>query len=236
MPKEETEEYLETVLDIAGKTGRAKTTDIAKRLRVAPASVTEVLQRLARKGMVSYEPYRGVSLTSKGIAIASKIKRKHRLLEVFLDKVLRLRREHIHEQACSMEHTLSEETANALCRLLKAPARCPHGGLINPCEKRIESCNDCEIAADKTTESDARRRNLLPLAELVPSQRGKIVFIRGSQKVVQRLSDLGLTPETEIVMVRKTPMGGPIEISVRRTILAIDSDISDNIYLEIESV
>lgn len=90
MPREQVEEYIEAIFDIAGKNGTAKTTDVAKRLKNAPASVTEVFRSLADSGLVRYEPYRGARLTEKGLSSARKIKRKHRLLEVFLAKILRI--------------------------------------------------------------------------------------------------------------------------------------------------
>ena len=123
MPKEQVEEYLETILDIAGKDGTAKTSEVAKRLKNNPASVTEVFQSMARNGLVRYEPYKGVSLTEKGAKAATKIKRKHRLLEVFLSRILHVDPDKVHEEACRMEHCISDEVEDAICRLLNAPAR-----------------------------------------------------------------------------------------------------------------
>jgi len=229
MPKEEVEEYIETVFDIAGKDGTAKTTEVAKKLQNSPASVTEVFQSMARNDLVKYEPYRGVTLTEKGAEAAMKIKRKHRLLEVFLSEVLHIDPENVHDEACKMEHCISDEVGDAICRLLDAPARCPGGKLIYPCKKGIDTCNDCQSAADK--EANIAQRKIIPITDLKPCQKGIIALLRGSQKVIQRLSDLGLTPGTEITLVRKTPLGGPIELSVRRTALAVGRDIADNIFI-----
>jgi len=65
MAQEQVEEYLEAIYDIAGTDGAAKTTAIAKCLKVAPASVTEALQNLSEKNLVNYEPYKGASLPEK---------------------------------------------------------------------------------------------------------------------------------------------------------------------------
>ena len=86
MAQEQVEEYLETIYDLESRDGSAKTTAIAKCLEVAPASVTEVLRSLSDKGLVAYEPYKGATLTEEGKKIADTIKRKHRLLEVFLNR------------------------------------------------------------------------------------------------------------------------------------------------------
>jgi len=119
VPQEHIEEYLEAIYDIAGRKGIAKTTEIADRLHNAPASVTEAFQRMKENGLVRYESHRGVSLTAKGYKIATKMKRKHRLLEVFLDRMLHLPHDKIHDQACKMEHALTDETEIALCKTLK---------------------------------------------------------------------------------------------------------------------
>lgn len=229
MPKEDVEEYLEAIHEITRKKGMAKTTDIAMHLKKAPASVTEVFQRMKRKGLIKYMPYRGVSLTAKGERIATHLKRKHRLVEVFLDKILGINHKHIHEQACRMEHTISDEVENALCRLLNAPARCPHGRFIDPCGKGVETCKEC----DGKSNNQLQTKTLVPITRLKPLQKGKIAFLRGNQKVIQRLSDLGLTPMTEVMIIRKAPMKGPIEIFIRRTTLAVTHDIADNIFVKI---
>jgi DtxR family Mn-dependent transcriptional regulator len=232
MPQEQIEEYLETIYDLETRDGSAKTTVIAKCLNIAPASVTEVLRSLSDKGLVAYEPYKGATLTSEGKKIAGTIKRKHRLLEVFLTDVLHLNREKVHDEACKMEHTISEDTENGLCRMLDAPARCPHGSPISPCNKGVGSCAECDGAGKTDMPVAIRDKKIIPITDLKPEQKGQIAFIRGDCKVVQRLSDLGLTLGTKVSILKRTPMNGPVEISVRRTKLAVDHTIAENIFIE----
>ena len=232
MPQEQIEEYLEAIYDLESRDGSAKTTAIAKCLNVAPASVTEVLRSLSEKGLVAYEPYKGATLTGEGKKIAGTIKRKHRLLEVFLTDVLHLNREKVHEEACKMEHTISEDTENGLCRMLDAPARCPHGSPISPCNKGVGSCAECDGAGKTDVPIAIRDKKIIPITDLKPEQKGQIAFIRGDCKVVQRLSDLGLTLGTKVSILKKTPLNGPVEISVRRTKLAVDHAIAENIFIE----
>jgi DtxR family Mn-dependent transcriptional regulator len=233
MAQEQVEEYLEAIYDIAGTEGAAKTTAIAKCLKVAPASVTEALQNLAEKNLVNYEPYRGASLTGEGKKIAETIKRRHRLLEVFLADVLHINRAKVHDEACRMEHTISEDTENALCRMLNAPARCPHGSPIAPCAKGVGSCSDCDaITGSAISLPEELRATIIPVTDLGPEDEGKIAFIRGDCRVVQRLSDLGLTLGTTVSVTRKAPMNGPVEVFVRRTKLAIDHSIAENIFVD----
>ncbi|MDD1686481.1 metal-dependent transcriptional regulator [Methanoregula sp.] len=230
MASEQLEEYLESILDIEEQQGIARTSAIAKCLKVAPASVTEVLQVLSEKGLVHYEPYKGATLTDTGREMARTVKRRHRLLEVFLTDVLHINRENVHDEACKMEHTLSDETECALCKLLKAPARCPHGSLIEACNRQVESCSAC-LEETRPVAAGSRDEPLIPVTSLAPGQKGTIAFIRGDNSVVQRLTDLGLTLKTEIQLVRKAPLQGPVEISVRKTRLAIDHAIADHIFV-----
>jgi DtxR family Mn-dependent transcriptional regulator len=232
MPQEQIEEYLEAIYDIAGIDGKAKTTEIAERLKNAPASVTEVLQRMDRDGLVKYEPYQGASLTKKGEHIVTRIKRKHRLLEVFLEKVLHLPREHVHDQACKMEHVINDETEQALCKTLGVPTECPHGSPIPPCNIDVKSCNEC-LSEDNPIK-EKRKQKLISITTLKPGQKGKVEFIRGGRNVVQRLCDLGLTNGTCISLVREAPLKGPVEICVRGCNVVIGRGIADKIFIQTE--
>jgi DtxR family Mn-dependent transcriptional regulator len=87
---------------------RAKNSDLAERLGVTPPSVTQMVKRLADEGLVEYEPYKGVRLTGRGMALAQRVVRKHRLLERFLHDSLGLRNNCVHDEACKLEHSLSD--------------------------------------------------------------------------------------------------------------------------------
>jgi DtxR family Mn-dependent transcriptional regulator len=141
MPKQDVEEYLEAILDIVAENKMAKTSDIAKSLGVSPSSVTEVLQRLNKNDLIFYEPYKGVKLAEKGLKIANKIKRKHRIVEVFLSDYLKINPENIHSEACRMEHCISENVTDALCKMMGGPSKCP-------CDKEIPKCDpdkNCDV-------------------------------------------------------------------------------------------
>ncbi len=229
MPQEHIEEYLEAIYDIAGKDGTAKTSEIAERLKNAPASVTEAFQRMKQKGLVRYESHKGVTLTAKGYKAAIKMKRKHRLLEVFLDKMLHLPRENIHEQACKMEHVLTDETEIALCKTLKGPTECPHGSPIPPCNLEVKNCQEC--LSEQSLSLEKRDKDIIAITSLKTGDKAKIVFVRGGGGVMQRLCDLGLTNGTEVSLVRTAPIHGPIEIRVRGCKLVIGRGIAEKIFV-----
>jgi len=232
MPKQESEEYLEAMLDLSKDGKPIKTTELARRLGVSPASVTEAVQRLFRDGMAGYTPYRGVTLSEKGRAAAFRVKRKHRLLEVFLTRVLRMDRSKAHDEACRLEHALSDDAGNALCRSLGGPHSCPDGDAIPPCRLFIGSCADCKLGggpAEKRTGNDA-----VPLTSLPENGKGKVVFVHGGKGVVKRLCEMGLTPGTPVRLLRAAPLKGPVEIRVRGCDLALGRGIAEKIFIETE--
>jgi DtxR family Mn-dependent transcriptional regulator len=236
MAQKSVQDYLKTIFALSRNGGLASTTDISRALRVAPASVTEMLQKLAKSGYVEYSPYHGTKLTSNGRQIAEKTTRKHRLLERFLHDVLKIDDAKAHVQACEMEHSLSDDAEESLCRFLKHPDRCPDDGkVIPPCDLRIRSCEECiQLHNRGLEEVGKRQQNLVSVSDLKGGQFGKITFIRGEHKMLQRLLDMGLTPGTRISVIKLAPGHGPVELSVRSSKLALGQDIASNVFVEAE--
>ena len=143
--------------------------------------------------------------------------RKHRLLERFLHDILKIGNDKVHKEACEMEHALSDETERALCLTLKSPDKCPDDEKIIPaCELAFPTCDECrKWSGDNLEEIGKRSTNVISVTALKENQQGKIAFIRGNNKVLRRLLDLGLTPGTKICVTRVAPLKGPVELSVR---------------------
>jgi DtxR family transcriptional regulator, Mn-dependent transcriptional regulator len=229
-----TEEYLEALYTLTQDGKAATTSDLSKRLNVAPASVTEMLKKLAENGYLNYSPYQGVTLTTAGFEIAEKMTRKHRLLERFLHDTLKVSNEKVHNEACAMEHALSDETERALCQNLKAPDKCPDDEKVIPaCNLSFKTCDECQKWGEDNLEKVGKRKTaVISLSTLKEKQQGTIAFIRGEQKVLRKLMDMGLTPGTKIGVSRIAPMKGPVEISLRGCKLALGEDIACNVFLE----
>ncbi len=138
MNEERPEEYLEALHTLTEGEKPAKTTEIASLLGVAPASVTEMLQKLAEEGYIDYQPYYGASLTKKGLDIARKVKRRHRLLERFLVDFLGMEEDNAHKEACKLEHVISDDMERRFCLLMNHPRKCPDGNPIMPASCCIE--------------------------------------------------------------------------------------------------
>jgi len=121
---ESTEMYLKEIYLLSRDGEPAKTGDIADRLDVSPPSVTEKLSNLEEAGFVEYEKYKGASLTPDGEETAEGILRKHCLIERFLVKYLGVE-EGFHEEACRIEHVMSDEVAAELGDVVEQEPDCP---------------------------------------------------------------------------------------------------------------
>jgi DtxR family Mn-dependent transcriptional regulator len=229
-----TEEYLEALYTLTQDGKTAGTSEISKRLKIAPASVTEMLKKLADSGYVNYSPYQGVNLTPKGFEVAEKMTRKHRLLEKFLHDVLKIGNEKVHQEACEMEHALSDEAERAICQNLKSPGICPDDEkVIPPCDLSFSSCDECrKWGSDNLAAVGKRNTNVVSISALKEKQAGKVAFIRGDNKVLRRLLDMGLTPGVKISVTRVAPLKGPVEIAVRGSKLALGEEIACNVFVD----
>jgi len=111
---------LEAIHELEAQTplGYARVKDIAARLKVKPSTVTIALRRLKKMGLVHYERYRGVKLTTRGRRHARRLVRTHQLLAEFFEKVLGLDSEEADENACRVEHVLSQQAIERLAAFL----------------------------------------------------------------------------------------------------------------------
>ena len=223
------EEYLEAIYYFNEKRELAKNTDLAKRLNVSPPSVTQMIKRLADDGLVEYQPYKGAALTGTGMALAQKVVRKHRLLERLFHDILGMGKEKVHNEACRMEHGLSDEAAIALCRALDNPKTCPDDLKALPaCTLDVADCEECLAA--KPEDSSCL---LTELSNLKPGERGKVAFIRAGSNAYQRLLDMGLTKGTIVEVVNAAPFQGPLELSLRGATLALGRGLASRVFVEV---
>ena len=132
VPSLTVENYVKSIYQIgisqAGKP--AATGQLAAALGVSPGSVTSMLKTLSESGLATYTPYEGVSLTVAGVALALRVIRRHRLIELFLAKTLDLNWDEVHEEAEHMEHAVSDLLVDRIDAVLGHPHVDPHGDPI----------------------------------------------------------------------------------------------------------
>jgi DtxR family transcriptional regulator, Mn-dependent transcriptional regulator len=168
-------DYVKAVWEVTGS-GVASTKEVAERLSVSPASVTNMFVRLQEMGFVEYERYRGASLTRRGREEALRLIRRHRLIETFLLEHLGYSWREVHEEAERLEHAVSDGFTERLAEFLGHPDQDPHGDPIP--------------AADGSFAPD----DSFPLGQAEAGQRVRISKVGDDPSVLEYLGEHGLVP------------------------------------------
>ena len=199
MPSVSTENYLKSVYDLEQTTTPVPMSALADRLGVAPASVTEMVQKLdrARPRLLVYRPRKGVHLTDAGRQRALKVIRNHRLVEHFLHKVLGFSWDEVHEEAETLEHHLSDRVTERLAAFMGDPQYDPHG------EPIPKQSGEIPTHADKV------------LSDLAEGETARIRRVGAKDpELLRHLAELGLIPGSEVTILSKAPFDGPIRIRI----------------------
>jgi DtxR family Mn-dependent transcriptional regulator len=96
-------------------------------LKITRPSVSGMLKKLAEKNFIKFKPYSKIFFTSKGLKEAQRVMHNHRVIEVFLKKILKYDLSKVHEEAHRLEHAFSEDSINGLDKFLNNPTRSPSG-------------------------------------------------------------------------------------------------------------
>ena len=140
------QDYLKVIYQLTESEGRATTSQIATALDVNPASVSNMLKKMAdgEEPLLHYRKHKGVTLTAVGEETCLEILRHHRLLETFLCEKLGFSREEAHEEACRLDHVLTEELEARIAAVLDYPTIDPHGQPIPTADLEMP-CDDREV-------------------------------------------------------------------------------------------
>ena len=183
---ESVDNYLKAILSLGGSEERRVTsTSLAERLEVAPASITNMLQKLAAAAepLVEYERHRGVKLSPSGKRRALEIVRHHRLIETFLYKILDYPIEEVHDEAERLEHFISERFEERIAAKLGHPRIDPHGHFIPTMEGKMPKQASIRLTdvvkggtfvIDSVDDRDARTLRLLEAAGIKAGAKLKV--------------------------------------------------------------
>ena len=203
------QDYLKEIYKLQSDGTQPTTTAIARRMGVAPSSVTSMLKKLAALGLVEHAPYRGVELSEPGTEIALEVIRHHRLLEMYLARTLGLSIDAVHAEADRLEHVLSEELEARIDEQLGFPTHDPHGDPIPDAGLRIET------------------RELRSLDALEPGEEATIERVPDADSALLRyLAGLRLVPGGRVTMRRSEPFDGPLIVLVEGTEHAISRELA----------
>lgn len=194
------EDYLKAIYAFERGGHAAATNDIATRLSIAPASVSGMVQRLADQGLVEYERYRGVRLTSAGRRAALRTIRRHRVIEAYLVRALGYGWDGVHDEAERLEHAASDALIDRMAEAIGEPVTDPHGAPIPTREGTI----------DETPHRS--------LADAEVGSRSRVVRVADEDPGMLRyLDSLGLRPGAEVTLTERAPFDGPLTIEVGAT-------------------
>src|SRR5919112_1140110 len=185
-------DYIKAIWDLGG-VGSASTKDVAARLLVSPASVSNMFVRLQEMGLAEYERYQGASLTERGRVEALRLVRRHRLIETFLLEHLGYDWQDVHEEAERLEHAVSDGFTERLAELLGHPDHDPHGDPIPSAEGTLEveesfalsqASAGRRLRISKVRDEDAAILDYLGDRNLVPGRRLRVREVRALDGVV----------------------------------------------------
>ena len=186
------EDYLKAIYVLQSEDGPpVATSAVAEYLGKTPPTVTSMMEKLADRGLIEREKYRGVELTEEGRTVALEVIRHHRIVEAYLAEHLDYDWADVHEEADTLEHHISEELERRMAAVLENPEVDPHGDPI-PTE-----------SLDPVEEAGAAR-----LAEFEEGNRVVVSRVpHRNQEELDYLSDAGITPGTELEIVDVAPFG-----------------------------
>lgn len=206
---ESTEEYLEAVYRLEREGPGVTTSGLASELGVAAASVSGMVKKLASDGYLEQVARGEVRLTRKGLEVAVRVLRRHRLAERLLTDILGMPWDQVHTEACMLEHAISDRVEERLIAVLGNPQSCPHGHPIPP-----KDLTDPVWVG-------------FPLAQL-DAGAGAVVHGVTDEipEVLRYLDEVGLRPGVRVRMQEKAPLGGPITVEINSRTHAISLELA----------
>lgn len=208
------EDYLKAIYEVEQRGTAAGTNDIAARLGIAPASVTGMIQRLSRLGLVSSERYKGARLTEAGRTAALQLIRRHRIIESYLVQRLGFGWDNVHDEAERMEHAASDELIDRMAAAIGNPTEDPHGAPIP--------------AADGTVD-ESRAEPLLTVGEGAAA-----TVVRMSDRdpaFLRYLDEIGIRPGAAVRVVKRAPFDGPITLTVGGQERIVGTNVAARVFI-----
>lgn len=209
------EDYLKAIYEMEQGGEAAATSDIAAQLGVAAASVSGMIQRLSRLGLVKVERYRGARLSSTGRQVALQLLRRHRIIESYLATRLGYGWDDVHEEAERLEHAASAELVERMAEALGHPTADPHGAPIPTADGAVDE------------------RRLSSIADMAVGSTAKVSRMSDRDPAFLRyLGKIGIKPGATVKVLARVPFDGPVEISVGKAKHSVGASAAARVYIE----
>lgn len=198
------------------------------------ASVCEAMHRLDREGLANHSAGESITLTEEGQRQALRLSSTHEFLLHLLRDVLAVDPEDAEKDACSMEHFLHPDTLSHLVAFSQfVDSRTPGGLSLKEAFQRSEP-DGCEmLPSPRGRHGRWRREPAGPcMADLQVGSRARVLHLHASCPVRRRLADMGILPGVEFELVRRAPLGGPVEIAMEGFSLTLRRGEASKIEVE----
>jgi len=216
MHTESTEMYLITVYRLTRQSPHASTKEVATMLGVSAPSASERIKRLTAQGYLNHEWREGTTLTAEGERIALNVLRKHRLAETFLVNMAGYALDEIHEEACHMEHAISDRLADRLEAMLGYPTLDPHGHPIPTKEGIVTALSYPTLAEMNAGQS-------LTVQQITDWDEAQLSY----------LCELGLIPGAELIIQEIAPFDGPMTLLINDKTVALAQNLAQSVYVQV---
>ncbi len=216
MASEQIEDYLKNIYKIQVAEGKASTTSLSEKLQISPASVSEMIKKLADEGSLTHTPYKGVELTESGKRAALKIVRKHRLWEMFLVEVLHFGWDEIDEEAERFEHIMSEKMEDKIDEVLGHPSVDPHGDPI------------------PTKSGTIKHAKSIALKEMDEGANVRVVRVNDEYpELLQYASSIGLSLNKKISVRQRMKFDNSLVVRIGGKENTVSAKLAENIFVEV---
>jgi DtxR family Mn-dependent transcriptional regulator len=213
---EPTENILTAIYRLTREAPYARTKDIATSLGVSMPTVSEKIVKLADQGYLDHQWRKGVALTREGRILALSVLRKHRLIETFLVEVLKFSIEEVDEEACKLEHVVSDRFVDAIDAMLGHPNEDPHGHPIPTKEGDVPFAEYQSLA-------DALPGWTAVVKQVSDRDRNHLCYLKG----------FGLVPGAMLSVLRAAPFDGPLSLNVEGRAVVVGRSIARKVSISV---
>jgi DtxR family Mn-dependent transcriptional regulator len=215
MSSEHIENYLKNIYKLSSIENKVTTSSLSETLHISPASVSEMIKKLADEGTLTHTPYKGVALTEDGRKIALRIIRKHRLWEMFLVDVLNFSWDEIDPEAEKFEHIMSDIMEEKIDQLLGFPKVDPHG---HPIPRK---------------DGTMHKLTGIPLSDAKEGITARVIRVNDANSELLRfITSIGISLNKNIHIKRKMKFDNSLLIKINNKETNISATVAENIFVE----
>ncbi|MHB1685972.1 MAG: metal-dependent transcriptional regulator [Ignavibacteriaceae bacterium] len=212
------EDYLGIIFKHKNDDGEIKPNLIAEKLAVSNAAVTDMIKKLSKEGYIKHQRYKGIGLTAAGEVYARNMVRRHRIWEIFLNRIVGIPWDKVHDEANRLEHSSSDELINKLEEMVGFPEYDPHGDPIPSKEGKMP-----------------KTKNYIPLSKLNEGESATVIRVNDfDEKFLVYIAGLGVKLNETIKLKEKRDFDKSMLIIIKGKPWNISEKLAENVFVEVK--